>query len=41
MSRIAHRLAELFRIKADKVLDRAEDPRQMRELPSDNGLIAR
>jgi phage shock protein A len=29
MSSIAHRIAALFRIKANKVLDRAEDPREV------------
>lgn len=29
MSTIAHRMAALFRIKANKALDRAEDPREV------------
>jgi phage shock protein A len=29
MSSIAHRIAALFRIKANKALDKAEDPREV------------
>jgi phage shock protein A len=38
MSSIAHRIAALFRIKANKALDRAEDPREVLDYSYDRQL---